>query len=150
MSFPMLYGHKEEGGSGCLQNSRRKKQLLPRVTGWFCENWGSSSWGVLLARTHPMAFEVILVVEAAVDFVLSWTESDAVLQCAQMIWSKSRRNEESLALFPSSGGIWCSMWCLVVGTHMVLTKISSGLCLQESFRWGCMACLLFCSSIPSL
>lgn len=32
-----------------------------------------------------MAFEVILVVEAAVDFVLSWTESDAVLQCAQMI-----------------------------------------------------------------
>lgn len=66
----MLYGHKEEGGSRWLQGCRRNKQLLPRGTGWFCDNRGSSSWAVLLTGTYPMAFEVILVVEATEDFTL--------------------------------------------------------------------------------
>lgn len=46
------HGNKGEGGSGWLQGSRSNKQLLPRGSGGFCENWGSFSWAMLLKKTY--------------------------------------------------------------------------------------------------
>lgn len=73
--------------------------LSSSIQGWFCESWGSF-WVVML-KTYTMAFELVPVMEASVDFTvvlkqlfLYWEQSGVVVlsPCVQMIWVEGRRN----------------------------------------------------------